>query len=54
MNVPAKNSMCTWISVQRVAYKDFVRERKGEFVKYNYRIKLLEDIGIDLDPFNLL
>ena len=35
-------------------YKRYVRENKGPLVKYNHRIKLMEDIGIDLDPCNVL
>ena len=37
-----------------VATIDYVREKKGAFVKKTHRIKLLEDIGVDLDPKNLL
>lgn len=28
--------------------------KKGPFVKQNHRIKLLEDIGVDLDPLDML
>lgn len=44
----------TFINKQREDYKRFVREGKGPLVQRNHRIKLLEDIGVDLDPLNLL
>ena len=40
--------------VAREEYKKYVRENKGALVKYNHRIELLEDTGIDLDPCNVL
>ena len=44
------NPLCNWIASQRVECKKYFRENRGSFVKHNHRIKLLENIGIDLDP----
>lgn len=50
----SKTGLFTWIQTQRGLYKKYVRENKGAFVKHTHRIKLLEDIGVDLDPSNIL
>ena len=55
VDVPKSNTeLYKWIKIQRKAYKKYVRKKKGPFVKQNHRIKLLEDIGVDLDPFDIL
>jgi len=54
VNVPKSNTVYQWMMTQRGSYKKYVRENKGPFVKQNHRIKLLEDIGVDLDPLNIL
>ena len=54
VNVPKANDLYKFIDKQRTRYKQYVREGKGPFVKQNHRIKLLENIGVDLDPVGLL
>ena len=53
-NVPKANVLYDFIYRQRLDYRHFVRDGKGPFVKQNHRIKLLKDIGVDLDPRGLL
>ena len=55
VDVPKSNTeLYQWIKTQRKDYKKCVRKKKGPFVKQNHRIKLLEDIGVDLDPLDML
>ena len=54
VKVPPTHDLYNFILDQRASYKDFVRNKKGSFMKQNHRIKLLEDIGVDLDPYNRL
>ena len=53
-HVRVKNDLYRWVENQRRCYRRYILTKKGIFVKYNHRIKLLEDIGIDLDPSNML